>query len=181
MQLTADDVLRAFRRDELLLFISAASITIGVVAVAFSLIRRRFDQLLSFFAWFSVLYGARLWMHSGIHDLMAHPSPFLDKVQMALNFFVSVPAFQFFGAIVVGRTGRVIVYIVCMVEMCLIGAIFLGLPFPLLDNVNSVCIIAGSVSLLILAFRQPMAEKGAAVRDGMPRKNASTARAHSRP
>ena len=163
MQLTADDVLRAFRRDELLLFISAASITIGVVAVAFSLIRRRFDQLLSFFAWFSVLYGARLWMHSGIHDLMAHPSPFLDKVQMALNFFVSVPAFQFFGAIVVGRTGRVIVYIVCMVEMCLIGAIFLGLPFHLLDNVNSVCIIAGSVSLLILAFRQPMAEKGAAV------------------
>jgi phosphoserine phosphatase RsbU/P len=164
MQPTADDVLRAFRRDELRLFIAAASITIGLVAVAFSLIRRRFDQLLSFFAWFSVLYGARLWMQSNIHSLMAHPSAFLDKVQMALDFFVAIPAFQFFGAIsLVGRTGRVIVYVVCLVEMCLIGAIFLGLPLQLLDDLNSVCVIAGSVSLVILAFRQPMVEKGAAV------------------
>jgi phosphoserine phosphatase RsbU/P len=48
MQATAEDVLRAFRHDELHLFIAAASITVGLVAVAFSLIRRRFDQLLSF-------------------------------------------------------------------------------------------------------------------------------------
>src|SRR5580692_5223975 len=92
MQPTADDVLRAFRRDELSLFIAAASITIGLVAVAFSLIRRRFDRLLSFFAWFSALYGARLWMKSDILRLMQPPSLFLDKVRMALNFFVPVPA-----------------------------------------------------------------------------------------
>ena len=58
MQPTAEDVLRAFRMDEPELFIAAASITVGLVAVGFSLIRRRFDQLLSFFAWFAVLYGA---------------------------------------------------------------------------------------------------------------------------
>jgi phosphoserine phosphatase RsbU/P len=164
MQATADDVLRAFRRDELRLFIAAASITIGLLAIAFSLIRRRFDQLLSFFAWFAVLYGARLWMQSNILGLMSHPSSLLNKVQMALNFFVSIPAFQFFEATgLVGRTGRVIVYVVCLVEMCLIGAVFLGLPLQVLDNLNSVCIIAGSVSLVILAFRQPMVEKDTAV------------------
>jgi phosphoserine phosphatase RsbU/P len=164
MQPTADDVLRAFRKDELRLFIAAASITIGLVAVAFSLIRRRFDQLLSFFAWFSVLYGARLWMQSDILGLMSHPSPFLNKLQTALNFFVAIPAFQFFGASgLVGRAGRVIVYVVCLVEMCLIGAVFLGLPLPLLQNVNSVCVIAGSVSLVILELRQPMIENDAAV------------------
>ena len=164
MQPTADDVLRAFRGDELSLFIAAASITIGLVAVAFSLIRRRFDRLLSFFAWFSALYGARLWMQSSMHGLMAHPSPLLDKVQRALSFFVAVPAFQFFGASgLVGRTGRVIVYLVCVVEMCLIVAVFLGQPLQLLDDLNSVCVIAGSVSLVIVMFRRPAVEKDTAV------------------
>ena len=130
MQLSAEDVLRAFRSDEPRLFIAAASITIGLVAVAFSLIRRRFDAVLSFFAWFAALYGARLWMQSNMLNLMAHPSPFLDKLQMALNFFVAIPAFQFFAATgLVGRTGRVIVYVVCLLEMCLIGAVFLGFPY----------------------------------------------------
>ena len=98
MQPTAEDVLRAFRIDEPQLFIAAASITVGLVAVGFSLIRRRFDRLLSFFAWFAVVYGARLWMQSDILRLMQRPSPFLEKVRMALNFFVAVPAFQFFAA-----------------------------------------------------------------------------------
>jgi len=164
MQLSAEDVLRAFRSDEPRLFIAAASITIGLVAVAFSLIRRRFDAVLSFFAWFAALYGARLWMQSNMLNLMAHPSPFLDKLQMALNFFVAIPAFQFFAATgLVGRTGRVIVYVVCLLEMCLIGAVFLGFPLRLLDHLNSVCMIAGSVSLLILAFRRPVVGNDAAV------------------
>jgi hypothetical protein len=37
---------------------------VGLVAVGFLLIRRWFDRLLSFFAWFSILYGERLWLQS---------------------------------------------------------------------------------------------------------------------
>jgi phosphoserine phosphatase RsbU/P len=160
MQPTAEDVLRTFRMDEPRLFIAAASITVGLVAVGFSLIRRRFDRLLSFFAWFAVLYGARLWMKSDILRLMQPPSLFLDKVRTALNFFVPVPALQFFAATeLTGRTGRVIAYVVCIFEMCLIAAIFLGLPMDPLDQLNSVAIIVGSVSLTILTFRQPMVTK----------------------
>ncbi len=154
MQPTAEDVLQAFRTDEPSLFIAAASITVGLVAVGFSLIRRRFDQLLSFFAWFAVLYGARLWMKSNILGFMQRPSPFLDKVQMALTFFVAVPAFQFFAATgLTGRTGRVIAYVICIFEMCLIAAVFLGLPLEPLDHLNSIAVIVGLVSLLILTFR----------------------------
>ena len=160
MQPSAEDVLRTFRMDEPRLFISAASITVGLVAVGFSFIRRRFDRLLSFFAWFAVLYGARLWMKSDILHLMQPPSLFLDKVRMALNFFVPVPALQFFAATeLIGRTGRVIAYVVCIFEMCLIAAIFLGLPMDPLDQLNSVAIMVGSVSLTILTFRQPMVTK----------------------
>jgi sigma-B regulation protein RsbU (phosphoserine phosphatase) len=160
MQPTAEDVLRTFRMDEPRLFIAAASITVGLVAVGFSLIRRRFDRLLSFFAWFAVLYGARLWMKSDILRLMQPPALFLDKVRTALNFFVPVPALQFFAATeLIGRTGRVIAYVVCIFEMCLIAAIFLGLPMDPLDQLNSVAIIVGSVSLTILTFRQPMVTK----------------------
>jgi sigma-B regulation protein RsbU (phosphoserine phosphatase) len=160
MPLTAEDVLRIFRMDEPGLFIAAASITVGLVAIGFSLIRRRFDRLLSFFAWFAVLYGARLWMKSDILRLMQPPSVFLDKVRMALNFFIPVPALQFFAATeLIGRTGRVIAYVVCIFEMCLIAAIFLGLPMDPLDQLNSVAVMVGSVSLTILTFRQQMVTK----------------------
>lgn len=125
-----------FRNDEVQLFIAAASIAVGLVAIGFSFIRRRFDRLLSFFAWFAVLYGIRLWMESSVHRLMTQPSPLLNKAQLALNFFVSIPAFLYFDASgLVGRAGRIAVYVVCLLEMCLIGALFLGFPLPCMDPV----------------------------------------------
>ena len=164
MQVTAAEVLNAFRRSEPQLFIAAASITVALVAVAFSLIRRRFDAVLSFFAWFAALYGVRLWMYSGIYNIMAPHSLFLAELRMAINFFVAIPGFQFFEATgMSGRTGRVVVYIVCVIEVCLIAAIFLGFPLTLLDNINSATVIVGSVSLLVLAFRQPMLTNESAV------------------
>jgi hypothetical protein len=68
MQISATDVIDAFRRDEPRLFIGAASVTVGLVVVGFLLIRRRFDRLLSFFAWFAVLYGERLRLQSSGRD-----------------------------------------------------------------------------------------------------------------
>jgi sigma-B regulation protein RsbU (phosphoserine phosphatase) len=164
MQVTAADVLSAFRRDEPQLFLAAASITVGLVAIAFSLIRKRFDEVLSFFAWFAALYGVRLWMQSGIYRIMAPPLPFVDKLQMVLTFLVAIPAFLFFQAAdLTGPTGRVVVYTVCLSEMCLIGAVFLRLPLSLLNIANSVIVITGLVWLLLLAFRRPMATKDSAV------------------
>lgn len=156
LQLSSADVLNAFRSDELRLFVAAASITVGLVAIGFSFIRQKFDRLLSLFAWFAVLYGCRLWMQTSIHNLMAGPSLVIVKLRMALNFFVSIPAFLFFEASgLLGRVGRVIAYAACLLELCLIAAILFGAPLPFLDHLNSRVIIAGSVSLVFLAFRQP--------------------------
>jgi sigma-B regulation protein RsbU (phosphoserine phosphatase) len=162
-QISANDVLSVFRSNELRLFVAAASITVGLVAVGFSLIRQRFDRLLSFLAWLAE-YGFRLWLQSDIFRLMAHPSVAFNKLQMALNVFVAIPAFLFFEASgLIGRAGRVIVYVACLMELCLIAAVLLGAPLPWIDKANSILVIAGTASAMLLAFRQPAVNQDAVV------------------
>src|SRR5580692_9050374 len=155
MPLTAEDVLRIFRMDEPGLFIAAASITVGLVAIGFSLIRRRFDRLLSFFAWFAILYGERLWLRYSVLRLLVPPSHLRLQFGLALDCLVAVPAFLFFQETgLVGRTGRAIAYTVCLLEMALIAAIFLGAPLSLVPTINNILVIAASLPLLILAFQR---------------------------
>jgi sigma-B regulation protein RsbU (phosphoserine phosphatase) len=155
MQVTATDVLHAFRREEPYLFIGAASVTVGLVVIGFLLIRRRFDRLLSFFAWFAILYGERLWLTHSIFRFTESPSLLHARLVAALNCFVAVPAFLFFQETgLLGRAGRVIAYTVCWLEMALIAAIFAGLPLGLLYDMNSGLVVAGSLPLVFLAFRQ---------------------------
>jgi sigma-B regulation protein RsbU (phosphoserine phosphatase) len=155
MQISATDILQAFRRDEPHMFIGAASITVGLVVVGFLLVRRRFDRLLSFFAWFAILYGERLWLRSSILRLLEPPSLLRSQCDRALTCLVAVPAFLFFQETGLGgRAGRAIAYTVCLLEMALIAAIFVGMPLWLVDDINSGLVIAASLPLLILAFRQ---------------------------
>jgi sigma-B regulation protein RsbU (phosphoserine phosphatase) len=164
LQLNANDVLNIFRHDELRLFVAAASITTGLVAIGFSFVRRRFDRLLSFFAWFAAQYGFRLWMQSGIFRLMARPSVGIERLEMALNLLVAIPAFLFFEATgLVGRAGRWIVYAVCLIDLCLIAAVYLGVPLDSIDHSNSLLIIAGSLSMVVLAFNRPTRTKDATI------------------
>jgi phosphoserine phosphatase RsbU/P len=164
MQVGSSDALSAFRRDEIQLFIAAASIAVGLATVGFSFIRRRFDRLLSFFAWFAVLYGIRLWMQSSIHGLMVRPSAILERAEFALNFFVSIPAFLFFEASgFIKRAGRVTVYCVCLLEVALIAAVFTGVPLAMLDRANSAIVIVGSVTIGLLAIRYPREKEAALV------------------
>lgn len=160
MQSNVIDAVRVFERDEVQLFVAAGSVTVGLVAIGFSLVRRRFDRLLSFFAWFAVLYGIRLWFQSNIHSLIAAPSLAMTKTQLALNFLVEIPAFLFFDASgLIGRAGRYVVHVVCLAVMCLILGVFLGWPLAMLDRLNSILVISGSVSAVALSFRQPINER----------------------
>ena len=157
---SVDAVLRIVRADELRLFVAAASMALGLVIVGFSLIRKRFDRLLLFLAWFAFVYGARLWLQSGIHHLMAPATAAANRLQMILDFFVAIPAFLFFGETGAGgRAGRVLVNIVCVSALILMAAVLFGLPWLPLDRANSVLIIAASTSLLLLAVRQSPATK----------------------
>ena len=64
MNYNASDVLHAFYRDAPFLFLGSAFLTVGLVAAAFSAVRRRLDPLLIYFALFSGLYGVRLWLRA---------------------------------------------------------------------------------------------------------------------
>lgn len=164
MPLSANDVLRVFRADEVRLFFAAAFIALGSVIVGFSFVRRRFDRLLSFLAWFAAVYGFRLWMQSGMHRLMTPGSIGAGKLQLTLSFFVAIPGFLFFGETgAAGKAGRVLVNAVCGCALLLIAGVVLGFPWILLDQANSVVVIAGSAAMMFFAFRQSPATKDDAV------------------
>ncbi len=148
--MTAGDVLRAFHHDSINLFLAAAFISIGLLAIGFSFVRRRFDALLSFFAWFAVMYGDRLWLQSNFAQLMMPPSLFMAKLRMAINCFVPVPAYFFvYASGLIGSRGRVIIYFFAALQTALVAAIFIGAPLHTVDTLNSIFVI---ISLSVLVF-----------------------------
>jgi phosphoserine phosphatase RsbU/P len=141
-QLTADDVLRAYRHDEPLLFLSAAFITVAIIAAAFSFIRRRFDPLLGWFALFAYLYGQRLWLDSEISNIGVHHSQFFIRMQSALNCLVSIPAFAFFEqAGFLGRKSKYVVVALSAVFLSLVIATFVFGPHRQIDQINQIVVI----------------------------------------
>jgi len=78
-ELTASQVLRVFHHDELRLFLGAAFVTVGLVAGAFCVLRRKFDALLVWLGLFAILYGARLWLllptSYSLSPAIKHPLP----------------------------------------------------------------------------------------------------------
>jgi phosphoserine phosphatase RsbU/P len=97
-ELTADQVLQAFHHDAFSLFVGAAIVAVGLVAAAFSAIRRRLDPVLIYFALFAGLYGLRMWMQSNLMGLTMEGSSFYARLTAALDFTVAIPAFLFFKA-----------------------------------------------------------------------------------
>jgi sigma-B regulation protein RsbU (phosphoserine phosphatase) len=122
------EVLRVFDHAEIYLFLGVAITTIGLLAAFFSLLRRRFDLLLLWFALFAILYGVRLDLD--FQPLWAlHLQPFvLQRVAAVIQFLVPIPAFFFFRALDLFRgRGRLLSQIVWRVAVVLaVGAVFFG-------------------------------------------------------
>ncbi len=99
--LTAEQVLQvlqAFHRDAFNLFLGAAIVAVGLVAAAFSVIRRKLDPVLIYFALFAVLYGSRMWVQANLVQLSIQDSPFYTRFRDAIDYLVPIPAFFFFKA-----------------------------------------------------------------------------------
>ena len=111
-QLTAGEVLRIFHQDEPYLFLGAAFTTTGILAAAFSVLRRKFDPLLIYFALFAILYGQRLWIEAGLLNLLVPHSEVFFRLREAINFIVPIPGFLFFEAAgLLPRGGRIVGYV----------------------------------------------------------------------
>jgi sigma-B regulation protein RsbU (phosphoserine phosphatase) len=96
--ITADQILHLLHREAIYLFLGAAFTTVGFIAAAFAILRRRFDALLINLALFAILYGSRLWLKSPLVPLLFPGSPILDAIRSGINYVVPIPAFFFFLA-----------------------------------------------------------------------------------
>lgn len=97
-EMTADQVLQAFHRDAPFLFLGAMIVAVGLVAAAFSVIRRKYDPVLIYFALFAVLYGLRMWVMSNLMGLTMQGSWLYPRLSSAVDFIVPIPAFFYFKA-----------------------------------------------------------------------------------
>ena len=66
LELAAYQVLQAFHGDAPGLFLGAMIVAAGLVAAAFSAIRRKHDPILIYFALFAALYGFRRWIKADL-------------------------------------------------------------------------------------------------------------------
>ncbi|MGO9936795.1 MAG: PP2C family protein-serine/threonine phosphatase [Terracidiphilus sp.] len=95
-QLTVTQVLQAFDRDAPYLFLGAAFITVGLVSIAYCVLRRRFDKLLVWMAIFAGLYGLRLWLHAHLLRIEFHNNLIFSRLRTAISYLIPIPAFVFF-------------------------------------------------------------------------------------
>ncbi len=152
-QLSASEVLRIFHQDEPALFLGSAFTTVGIVTVAFCLLRRRFDALLVWLGVFAFLYGQRMWFDTGIlHVTLAGNQLFAD-LRWAVDFVVPIPAFLFFQAAgLMPRRGKLVTAILSIVFLSLAVAVFVVGRLPLLHTINNVLVIAALPWILVRTF-----------------------------
>lgn len=153
-ELTASQVLRVFHHDELRLFLGAAFVTVGLVAGAFCVLRRKFDALLVWLALFAILYGGRLWMQSDLLSLLVPDSIFFRNLKFSIDYVVPIPALFFFEAAgFLNKGARVIGYVLCVVFLGLVVATFVFGPSLKFLIINNVIIIAGLIALIVQSKR----------------------------
>ena len=163
-QLTASQVLRAFHNDEPYLFLGAAFTTFGLIAIAFSVIRRRFDPLLFWLAISAILYGNRMWIDSELLTMTVPRSALFASLRAALNYVVPIPIFFFFReAGFLGRGGRIFTYVASIFFTCLIAASVVFGARESFRYANNIVIIAVLLILVVQSFRRATPGKDFAV------------------
>jgi len=154
-QLSASEVLRVFHHDELNLFLGAAFVTVGLVAAGFCAVRRKADALLLWFALFAVLYGTRLWLQSGLLEMIVPHGELFYNMRWTSNFLVPIPAAFFcYRAGFLGRYGRAVTYLLAGIMVSLVvGTLIFG-RWPGFNVINNVVIIIAVVTVVAWAIRQ---------------------------
>lgn len=153
-QFARSDVLRVFNHAQIYLFLGSCITTVGLLAAALSLLRRRFDALLLWFALFAILYGVRLEMnYQLLWALGLRPIAF-QRLEIAIDFLIPIPGFFFLRELnLIGRVGRVLAAIVWPVAISLaVLTLFLG-PQASLRAINNTFIVAVFVVVFVALIR----------------------------
>jgi sigma-B regulation protein RsbU (phosphoserine phosphatase) len=154
-EMTADQVLQAFHRDAPGLFLGAVIVAVGLVAAAFSAIRRKLDPVLLYFALFAGLYGLRMWMRSDLMWLTMRGSTLYTRVSYAVDFIVAIPAFFFFKAAgLLRRQVKIAGYVLGIVLGSLALATLVFGPHQTFYQIANVLVIAAVIVVLVRSIRQ---------------------------
>jgi phosphoserine phosphatase RsbU/P len=148
-QLPLTEVLRIFNRSQIFVCLGAVITTVGVLAAAFAMLRRRLDPLLSWFALFAILYGVRLVIrYQPTFQLGVQSQTFL-RLSVGIGYLVPIPAFLFFRTLqILNRVGRVTILLVSpLLVMLSLLTLAIG-PRFLISNINNLIV---TVSVVILA------------------------------
>ena len=141
-ELTAQQVLQAFHRDAPFLFLGAAIVTVGLVAAALAVIRRRHDPLLIYLALFAVLYGTRIWIQTDLLRLTTRGSSLFSTLSSALNFVIPIPGFLYFSSAgLLQRQAKIAAYLMGIVLSLLATATLLFGPHHSFDLAENVLVI----------------------------------------
>jgi sigma-B regulation protein RsbU (phosphoserine phosphatase) len=141
-ELTAPQVLQAFHRDAPFLFLGAAIVTVGLVAAALAVIRRRHDLLLIYLALFAVLYGTRIWIQTDLLQLTMRGSSLFSTLSSALNFVIPIPGFLYFSSAgLLQRQAKIAAYLMGIVLSLLAIATLVFGPHHSFDLAENVLVI----------------------------------------
>jgi phosphoserine phosphatase RsbU/P len=149
-QYTAEQVLHAFRHDEVYLFLGSAFTTVGIVSVAYCFLRRRIEPLLVWLAVFAALYGVRLWLQTDLMRLELAGNEILNRIAAALNFLIPIPGFAFLQiAGFIGRGNKKKPWRFIVVFLGLVVATLIFGPQRLFYTINNIVV---TIFLWILLF-----------------------------
>jgi sigma-B regulation protein RsbU (phosphoserine phosphatase) len=157
-EFTRDQVVRAFERDAPFLFLGAVIVAVGLMAAAFSAIRRKHDRILIYFALFAILYGLRMWIQTDLLGLTVQGWSFFRTVSSAINFVIPVPAFLFFSAAgLPHRRAQNATYALGIVLGLLAIATLAFGPHHIFDLAENVLVIAAVTAMVL----QPRRDRSA--------------------
>jgi sigma-B regulation protein RsbU (phosphoserine phosphatase) len=153
--LTAGQVLRIFHRDEPFLFLGAAFATVALLCAGFSLLRRKFDTLLLWLAAFAFLYGARMWLDTGLLAITLAGKPTFVRLRDVVNFLTPIPAFLFFqSAGLIPRRGKPFMVVLIGLFFALAVTTAVVGRMPILHLINNTAVIAALPWVLVRTYLQ---------------------------
>lgn len=156
--------MQAFQHDAPLLFLGASIAAVGVVAGAFTVVGRKYDRLLLYFALFAIIYGMRLWIQSSMLELTANGSVFYLRLRLGISYFVPIPAVLFMDASgMLTRVSKWAGYLFVIVSIPLGIVTFALGPRGWLDKLNDVVVIVALATVALQFMRHAGANRDFAV------------------
>ena len=131
-------------------------VTIGLLAIALSLYRRRAaDELLASFGAFSFLYGIRLALDSPLAQTLGVSTETADWLTSFITYVILVPAWYFFWKLVdEGESRPLLLWLRFLVVFAVVGIasdLLLGRPESL-ARANNVIAASGSILMILVLW-----------------------------